>query len=262
MSEASAASAAAQPPIKMCIDRILPPELTDQAELAAIMENPANLPSPQEADQPPQARSIALLKKKLWQPGRTLHVRFLDGDPQVTAKVAAVAQEWLQYANLQFVFDDAPGAEIRISFKQPGSWSYMGTDALLIPPDQPTMNYGWLTPATGDEEYSRVVLHEFGHAIGCIHEHQNPLQGIPWNEPAVMRFYQGPPNYWSEAQVRENLLKKYDRTEINGTDFDKYSIMLYPVQKELTIGGFEVPWSNSTLSAIDKAFIAQVYPKS
>jgi hypothetical protein len=253
-------SEADEQPIKMCIDRVLPPEMTDQAQLAAIMENPANLASPEEMNQPPQARAIALLKKKLWKPGRTLHVRFLDGDPKVKAKVAAVAQEWSKYANLHFAFDDAPNAEIRISFRQPGSWSYIGTDCLMIPPSQPTMNYGWLTPTTPDDEYSRVVLHEFGHAIGCIHEHQNPLKGIPWNVPAVLRYYEGPPNNWSEAQVRENLLKKYDATEINGTDFDKYSIMLYPVQKELTLGGFEVPWSNRTLSDQDKAFIAKMYP--
>jgi len=125
-------SEAGEQPIKMCIDRVLPPEMTDQAQLAAIMENPANLASPEEMNQPPQARAIALLKKKLWKSGRTLHVRFLDGDPKVKAKVAAVAQEWSKYANIHFVFDNAPNAEIRISFAQPGSWSFIGTDALLI----------------------------------------------------------------------------------------------------------------------------------
>ena len=147
-------SEASEQPIKMCVDRVLPPEMTDQAQLAAIMENPADLASPEEMNQPPQARAIALLKKKLWKPGRTLHVRFLDGDPKVKAKVAAVAQEWSKYANIHFAFDDAPNAEIRISFLQPGSWSYIGTDCLMIPPNQPTMNYGWLTPTTPDDEYS------------------------------------------------------------------------------------------------------------
>lgn len=249
-----------QEPLHMCIDRVLPKELEDDAQLAAITENPANFATPAEQNMPPQEKSIALLKKKLWLPGRTLHVRFLDGDPKVQEKVAKVAQEWSQYANIHFAFDNASNAEIRISFAQPGSWSFIGTDALLIPQAMPTMNYGWLKPDTADEEYSRVVLHEFGHAIGCIHEHQNPVQGIPWNEEAVLKYYEGPPNYWSEAQVRENLLKKYDRESILGTEFDKYSIMLYPVRKELTLGGFEVPWSNHLLSEQDKAFIATLYP--
>ena len=36
------------------------------------------------------------------------------------------------------------------------------------------MNYGWLEPDTSTREYQRVVRHEFGHALGMIHEHQNP----------------------------------------------------------------------------------------
>jgi len=39
---------------------------------------------------------------------------------------------------------------------------------------EPTMNYGWLKDDTDDVEYRRVVIHEFGHALGAIHEHQNP----------------------------------------------------------------------------------------
>jgi hypothetical protein len=44
------------------------------------------------------------------------------------------------------------------------------------------------------------------------------------------------------------------------TAFDPQSIMLYPVPKELTKGGFEIPWSNSELSALDKEFIGKMYP--
>ena len=47
------------------------------------------------------------------------------------------------------------------------------------------MNLGWLTAATPDEEYSRVVVHEFGHALGCIHEHQSPAATFQWNKEAV-----------------------------------------------------------------------------
>jgi hypothetical protein len=38
------------------------------------------------------------------------------------------------------------------------------------------------------------VIHEFGHALGLIHEHQNPSGGIQWNKPVVCRYYEGPPN--------------------------------------------------------------------
>ena len=53
------------------------------------------------------------------------------------------------------------------------------------------MNYGWLEPDTELREYQRVVRHEFGHALGMIHEHQNPAaQGqIPWDKPKVYAYY-------------------------------------------------------------------------
>jgi hypothetical protein len=133
-------------------------------------------------------------------------------------------------------------------------------DALSRPISQPTMNYGWLTPNTEDGEYSRVVIHEFGHALGCIHEHQSPAANIPWDKEAVYRYYAGPPNNWTRAQVDLNLFQRYSQSSMQFTEFDKNSIMLYPIPNDLTIGDFEVGW-NKFLSANDKAFIATIYPK-
>ena len=55
-------------------------------------------------------------------------------------------------------------------------------------------------------EYERVVVHEFGHALGAIHEHQNPKGGIEWNLPAVYKYFAGPPNFWSKEDVDVNVL--------------------------------------------------------
>jgi hypothetical protein len=60
------------------------------------------------------------------------------------------------------------------------------------------MNYGWLLANTPDQEYSRVVLHEFGHALGAIHEHQHPAAGIPWDKPKVYEYYAR--QHWSIDQ--------------------------------------------------------------
>ncbi len=111
---------------------------------------------------------------------KTLRVRFLDGDSTVRQKVEQMAQQWTQFVNMTFSFGDDPDAEIRITFQGKGtSWSYIGTDNLAIPKNQATMNLGWLTLATSDAEYTRIVLHEFGHVLGFIHEHQNPVANIP-----------------------------------------------------------------------------------
>jgi hypothetical protein len=251
-------------PLKVCIDRSLPAAQLFAASRAAVAENPDNAPVM------PRGRSLpgsfvdspvalAALTGKLWKPGRTLRVRFLDGDPAVQARVEPFAHHWSNHANLKFLFGNDPAAEIRISFAQSGSWSYIGTDALSIPNDQPTMNFGWLRQSTPNDEYSRVVVHEFGHAIGCIHEHQNPATDVPWNKEAVYAYYAGPPNNWSRAQTDINLFTRYSATLTQFSSFDRDSIMLYPIPNEFTIGDFEVGW-NRVLSPMDKGYVATLYP--
>ncbi len=230
--------------LKVCIDRVVPGE--SPFELLGHAE---------------RARAAAM-RNKMWEPtGRTLRVRFLDGDPFVQKKVAKFAQEWTKFANLKLNFGNDPQAEIRVSFRQPGSWSYIGTDALdpKLPPDQPTLNLGWLTKATRNDEVMRVVLHEFGHALGLIHEHQNPAAAIPWNKAALYDFYKGPPNFWTPEQVEINLLQVYDKEATQYSEFDPHSIMLYPIPKQFTTNDFEVGW-NSALSELDKQFAHEWYP--
>jgi hypothetical protein len=188
--------------------------------------------------------------------GTTLRVRFMGGTAaeQDTAKEQALW--WTQHANLKFDFNNAPDAEIRITFDQnDGAWSYVGTDNRGIPVDQPTMNLGFLDGGTAG--------HEFGHAIGLAHEHQNPAGGIEWNEARVIQDLSGPPNNWDEAQIRHNVLRKYQIDQIKGTAFDPDSIMLYFFPGSWVQSGVGTH-ANEVLSSVDKSYIAsaEAYPKS
>ncbi|MCL4812399.1 MAG: hypothetical protein KJ061_07945 [Vicinamibacteraceae bacterium] len=243
--------------LRACIDRIVPDHLRGRAAQVAIAENPANARSDS------AGRELALETGKLWKPGRVLRVRFLEGDGIVKQRVEQWARVWEEHANIRFDFVDSGPAEIRIAFADDGSWSAVGTDALVTEwfgEHEATMNYGWLTPDSSDREYSSVVLHEFGHALGCIHEHQSPGATINWNKPVVYRDLAGPPNFWDKTTVDHNVFGRYSATTTQFSEFDPKSIMLYSFPTTWTLDGQTLE-ENPELSATDKAFIAGVYPR-
>jgi hypothetical protein len=163
-------------------------------------------------------------------------------------------------ADLTLDFRDSGSTLIRVSFRYPGSWSVIGTTCRqIIDQGQPTMNYGWLTPDTSDDEVQRVVLHEFGHALGLIHEHQNPGGQIHWNRQQVIQDLSGPPNNWDLETIEHNMFQPYAAAETNFTDLDPDSIMMYPIPERWTTDSFSVGL-NSDLSATDRQFIREQYP--
>jgi serralysin len=120
------------------------------------------------------------------------------------------------------------------------------------------MHYGWLQPTTTDEEFRRVIVHEFGHAIGMVHEQSHPEISIKWDKPAVYRRYES--QGWSKAQADSNVFFKYSKLVTQFSEYDRSSIMHYPIPPELTTDGVAVG-CYTDLSAMDKAFIARIYPK-
>lgn len=206
---------------------------------------------------------LAVLRANVWrQTGITC--LFLDGTPKLHGRVAWTAQRWSRYAWMHVTFVNRGPADVRITFKGDGSWSYVGTDALNIPQDEPTMCYGWLENsfANGDfAEIKRVVLHEFGHAIGFIHEHQNPLGGIVWNEDAVYKYYAGPPNRWDRETIYNNVLAPYALDMVNGGEYDAHSIMNYPIPREFVVDKAQATDWNNDLSPSDKNMAAVLYPR-
>ena len=252
--------------MRICFDRPIPSQHKLEAARLATGESKMNEPPP--LILPPGASfhplKMAIFTGKRWDNGRKIGVRFLDGSPKQRLLTQKFATAWSKYANVNFDFNAGSKAEIRVSFAaDPGSWSAVGTDCLVraaFPANEATMNFGWLRDGTDLIEWRRVVTHEFGHALGAIHEHQNPSGGIKWNLAAVYKTFSGPPNNWSKDEIDVNIVQKYSIAQLNATKFDIKSIMLYSFPANLIIGGQATP-NNTDLSSGDKKFIGQMYPK-
>jgi len=206
-----------------------------------------------------------LLKGAKWQTGQTITISFLDGDEDLHNKVIAAAKKWTAkgMANLKFSFNLESvdhNTDIRISFKRPGSWSVLGTTCQKITDlKRPTMNFGWLNANSTEDEINRVVLHEFGHAIGLLHEHMSPKGGIKWNREQVIKDLKAPPNSWDEATIENNMFRTFAPEELELTNMDPKSIMMYTFPPEWTEDGFSAPL-NTELSETDIQFIRKTYP--
>lgn len=203
---------------------------------------------------------MAAQTKKLWKPNQTLKIYFFGGQDTRTQKVIEYASIWSDHCSIKFqATDKIEEAKIRVAFQAPSSWSYIGTDALGVSRNEPTINFGWLDNTLPDEDYKQVVLHEFGHVLGLIHEHQSPVIKMNWNKPFVYWYFRMNHN-WTQADVDRNLFQEFEKTTTQYSALDTKSIMGYYIPKQFTFDEQVFP-KNYVLSEMDKTYIGQIYPQ-
>jgi hypothetical protein len=211
-----------------------------------------------------------------WPPGSTVRVAFLDGDDALHADIAAATKQIADAANLTLDFGvDSAGkhrrwtendteyrAEIRVSFDLGGYWSLVGTDStdptIGAPshlaggrPHQRSLNLGGFK-TNRPPDWEGTTRHEFMHALGFQHEHQNmrgPCEAeFRWEDdegyvptqnangvfvpdsagrrPGIYTYLAGEPNNWPKWKVDHNL-RTEDEPGTVASEFDRASVMLY-----------------------------------
>ena len=125
----------------------------------------------------------------LWDVGETIYVKFMNGSKALQEKVKNYAREWEKYANLKFEFVESGNANVRVMFSNKKSnYSMLGTYCNQMPQSEHTMHFDSVG-LTANNGWYRTVVHEFGHAIGLMHEHFSPMSGIEWNMDTLYADY-------------------------------------------------------------------------
>ncbi len=250
--------------LPVCVDRpvlsnSLPPRSFSQVTLPPRILSDGSIQTVSNTRQP-----LAGETAKMWSPGETIKVFIstTNGSSQLVELVKSTAKQWEGIANIKFDFSPRTKSEgqIKVWFNATNRyWSWIGRDVLSNVLNENTMNFGFVNRGMSVEEMQRIILHEFGHALGFIHEHQSPVAGIQWDKDKVYQLFAEEPNKWSRADVDFNIFARYSATTTNFSAYDPTSIMHYQIPAALTINGVGTPM-NFGFSSQDIRYAGMIYP--
>jgi hypothetical protein len=141
----------------------------------------------------------------------------LSSDTEVVNEINKIAMDSSTYPN------------IRISFNpDTGAYSQLGKENLRVPATEETMNLGWLDePSAWEGNDYGVIKHEFGHAIGLIHEHTRADHPLNLKNKQLLYDIFQVTQGWDPATVESNVVQPWAIDTLNSSVYDPDSIMHY-----------------------------------
>ena len=227
---------------------------------AAPAAPPANAP-PEESH--PGARRGLMDLVMLWPEGSRVTFAFLDSPQHRYAdEVRSAAAAWSNASCLRIeeVRTNLNGADIRIRFDPgAGHYSLVGSDSRHQAGvrNGESMN---IDPG-GLGQFARgIIRHEFGHAIGMLHEHQVPTVTIDW----VVEALRNRLPEWSQGQIESDILNQYndERRYVHSKAFDPDSVMVYWFNRNEVRNYDQIglkPQPNNDISQEDDRFCHERY---
>jgi hypothetical protein len=255
----------------ICRPKSLQLDLLANAERKALIINPANETERHTIERTPVGRRggerrIAVVIGRKWPAkGVQLSVSFMDSPRNdLRKRILLHMNAWGQKANVKFAETSGVG-QVRIARldspeDQAGYWSYVGTEILEIPEDQPTMNLERFTMRISEAEFKRVVRHEAGHTLGFDHEHmRSDIVKLIDRDKAISFFDKD--QGWTPEEVKEQVLTPLKNKSIMGTkEADPISIMCYQLPGEIMKNGKPIK-GGKDINPTDHAFAASLYPR-
>lgn len=200
-------------------------------------------------------RSVAH-SSNLWENASTVTISFAsDIGVELRDRMEFVIRRWEPFVSLAFELAEDDEGQIRIAVGGNDSYSALGTDALSMDPASPTLVIGL---SAQDSGFETTLLHEFGHALGFNHAHLHPDANIPWNKPAVYKYF-GDTQGWTAMEIEQNIFGVPSINPAVLGDYDRASIMHYEIPEFLTHNNWK-SGRNTTLSEGDKRSARMLYP--